>query len=297
MYTPTLRLITDVEQEVCIFIDFLNHPKFPQQKGNILRFFPALQEKLEAPERVDTDTEVVRSFLKEYYQSNKKIIEPILSDIENNLREHGAQVLATLATLMDYEWSPTFVEYKIIPTILPFSPFRDNTIFFSMARKIGANKNNEEDRNHDILPLVAHEVSHMLLRDILCKNHGTQLDKVYSWTTLHFLQELFAPTLMNQPELKELLGIQNYSGNPYLKPIMISYGDSTDNLVSYFSNIFQEERVIKGKSFTETALLIAALIKKIDPLLDVRLKLWNSAGHLLFKDTDKIKEYTTPIII
>ena len=217
MYIPDINLKIDLDKEVDAFVAFLHHEKFIQNRESILRCYPELKLKL-GEDNAD-EKEIIRSFVKNEYQKNNLLIKSIVSDAEIKISEYGKTILEQLSELMDYTWPEKHTGYVVVPTILPFSPFNGNTIYFSMVRKIRKNKNTD-DVNHEILPLLAHEISHLLLGDILQRDKENKFDN-YGWTTKHFLQEILAPILMNQKALKDILGIENYLGNPYLRHLNI----------------------------------------------------------------------------
>ncbi len=295
---PTLRIVKNKDKEVEKIVKYLNDPKFPQLRKTIFNTFPKLQENLEKDKcsGMKSENEIVELFVADYYETHRDIISSIIVDIEYKINTYGTKVLHLLAESMDYVWQTT-IEYTLVPTILPFSPFGHNTFFFSMTRRINGVENMGENKNHDVLPLLAHEVSHMLLRDVLYKYHKRDLETVYSWTTMHMLQEILAPIIMNEPLLKEVLDIQNYSGNPYLELIMVSHNDFAENIVSYFTRMYHKERIEHGRSFIETILKMATIIETIEPSLASKLKLWNSSAHLLKKDATKREEFGVPIVI
>ena len=163
-----------------------------------------------------------------------------------------------------------------------------------MARKIKGN-NKKDDVNHEILPLLAHEISHFMLRDILEQDEETKSDN-YGWTTKHFLQEILAPILMNQKPLKKILGVEDYLGNPYLKHLNVEKNSITENIVNYYTRMYESMKYDNKKLFTEIVTTMADELESISTTLDEKFKMWNTYGQDIFSN-DLLQKYKIPILI
>lgn len=294
MYLPNIDLKIDLEKEADMFVSFLHSKTFPQNRESIFQCYPDLKLLLE---KNGADEEnVIREFIKNKYSEHDGVIKPIVSDSEKMIGRCGKNILEHLSLLMDYTWSVEHTGYLVIPTILPFSPFKGNTIYFSMVRKMSG-RNNKEDTNHAILPLLAHEISHLILGDILKHGEAKNLFGSYGWTTKHFLQEILAPILMNQKTLKDILGIENYLGNPYLKHLNIETNSMQENIVVHYEKIYEIMKFGEKRHFTEIIKKMADELESVSVALAGKLKMWNTNGHKLFSNELLLKGYQDPILV
>ena len=294
MHIPDINLKIDLDKETEMFVKFLHHEKFTQNRESILRYYADLRTLLEAD---DTDeVKIIRSFLASKYSKHDTAIKLIVSDAEEKIEKHGKVILEQLASLMDYTWSKGHSGYLVIPTILPFSPFDENILYFSMTRKLRGN-NKKDDVNHEILPLFAHEISHLMLRDVMVLNEQKEVFDAYGWTTKHFLQEILAPILMNQESLKNVLGIQNYFGNPYLTHLNIEKNSALENIVLYFKNVYETMKYADGRPFIEIVKTMADELDGASAALDEKFKMWNMSGHEIFSNELLLRRYQSPIFI
>lgn len=294
MYIPRINLRIDLEKETEMCTTFLHSEKFPHQREAIFRNYPDLKLKLE--ENDANEKEIVHSFLEDIHRNHEAVIQSIVADSERKIATHGAEVLENLSSLMDYTWTTELTEYLVVPTVLPFSPFRDNTIFFSIIRKL-RKSSQKDDVNHDILPLLAHELSHVMLRDILAQGEKKGLFVSYGWTTKHFLQEILAPVLMNQESLKNILGIEDYLGNPYLRQLNVKIDSHSENVVAHFRNMYETMKFSEHKVFTEIITVMADELESAQSAFEEKLKMWGDFGHRIFSDADLLRKYADPILL
>lgn len=292
---PNVVVEDSIEKETDVFISFLHHKKFPQNRERIFRVFPELKSVLEGVDNKDEERRIVRDFVANYY-SVRPAIKKIISHNKEKIRSSGETVLREIARLMDFVWSDTHDGYVLVPTILPFSPFKDNIIYFSILRNIRKNKS-DDDVNHEILPLLAHEISHLILMDIMRSAEQKECFARYGWTTKHFLQEILAPILMNQEPLKTLLGIRDYFGNPYLKKLNVKDHTDIRNIVIYFMNLYEKMRTTKNRPFVEIVKIMAQKLQDVQPQLEAKLNLWNKHGSSLISDSILLEKYEEPVVI
>lgn len=294
MYIPNINLKVDINEETDQFVAFLHHNKFPKNRDIIFQYYPDLKLMLEKDD-ID-EKRVVHSFIKGKYSEYDTAIASITSETEKKIHKYGAAILEQLSLLMDYRWPKGHAGYIVIPTILPFSPFGKNIFYFSMVRKIKGNSEKGDD-NHDILPLIAHEISHMMLWDILKQNEVEGMSLNYGWTVRHFLQEILAPIIMNQEPLKNILGIKNYLGNPYLEHLNIERASIQENMVIYFKNIYADMKFSDKRPFWEIAKFMADELEKISATLDKKMNMWNTYGHKIVSNEQLFEEYKRPILL
>lgn len=292
-YIPNINLKIDLDKEADMFVKFLHHEKFTQNRESILRCYPDLRTLLETD---DTDeSKTIHTFLEKKYSEYDTIIKLVVSDSEEKISQYGKSILEQLSLLMDYTWTKEHSGYLVILTILPFSPFNENILYFSMARKIKAS-NKKEDSNHGFLPILAHEISHFMLRDILEQDEKTKFGD-YEWATKHFLQEILAPILMNQEPLKKILGVEDYLGNPYLKHLNIEKKSNSENIVSHYNRMYESMKYDDKRSFTEIIKIMVDELESVSISLDEKFKMWNTYGHEIFSNDLLLKEYQNPILI
>lgn len=99
-------------------------------------------------------------FCKKIYLNKKNEIEDIVKQSQEIIDLKALNCLVTLAKLMDYE--PVRDEiFSAVPTLLPFSPTKQPTFYFSIVSTLFNNAPNQ------ILNISIHEISHFLFFDIL----------------------------------------------------------------------------------------------------------------------------------
>lgn len=294
MYTPNIHLRIDFDKEVDMFVTFLHSERFLQNRVSIFRCYPNLKAMLETDGI--NEKNVIRSFIEKEYTTHDTIIQTIMSNAKEKIDGFGKIILEQLSSLMDYTWSEKHTGYVVIPTILPFSPFNENTVYFSMARKIKGSKK-KDDVNHEILPLLAHEISHLMYWDIAGESGRKEMFDNYQWVTKHFLQEILAPILMNQEPLKDILGIENYLGNPYLIHLNIEKNFISENIVDYFKKKYESMKYTDAKLFTEIMQTMASELESVNSALDEKFKMWNAHGHNIFLNEILLQKYKEPISV
>lgn len=289
---PGLRVEEDIDREVEVFVSFLHHKTFPGHKKKIFKTFPQLESALEGVANADIERRIVKGFIQQYRLAHPAI-EAVVRSREEQVRLNGQTVLREIAHLMDYHWPASHEGYTIIPTILPFSPFRGHTVYFSVLRFLNG-RAGLDDHNHDILPLLAHEVSHLILRDRTATAEEKEYFEHLGQTTMHFLQEIFAPILMNQEPVRSLLGVSRYLGNPYLETLNIESESRVENIVTHFTKLYEKMR-IEHKPFIEIVRVIANELESVAPELEKKLTFWNEHSREFSSDPSLRGTYETPI--
>ena len=148
-------------------------------------------------------------------------------------------------------------EYTIFLSILPFSPFEKNSFYFSMLSKIEG----KENKHNDILSLLAHEVSHFVLFDIL-RSKKVILER----HELYFLKEILVVIVLKNKLLVHLLKAEEYRGNTILHKLYVRDGVEAINIVEYFEKIYKE-KTSENKKFEEYLDIMIKEIRNISGAL------------------------------
>ena len=295
MNIPKIVFNMDFENEVSIFCKMLGDKEMPYRML-ILSVMPKLRVSLEENAQNGGDENVViRDFLTTFYKEREEIITHAFNESKEKAEREGENILNVLAKLMDYEWSPNHSDYTFTPTVLPMSPFDTdkNIIYFSLSQYL-KKPPQPINKNKDILALIAHEISHLILREIL---EEKKILQGLNPAILHLLQEIFAPILMNRSELKPILGINDYYGNPYLKPIILNVTEKEIDIVDYFSEKYNKMRDVEHKTFSEILDAVLSEMEAIKPELIKRMELWDKNASAIFSNEELKAEYSTPIKI
>ncbi len=284
---PKIVIGENLEREVNVFLNFLNHPDYPQKRNSILKTFPDLKSLLEKSENEKT---TVRNFIVNFRKKHKTIVKIILLRNGLLLKKNGQIALQGLANIMDYQW-PKPITYIAIPTILPFSPFGDNIFYFSILRQINSKKPNK-----DILYITIHEISHFIFFDLLKKIEKKNKFKLTK-DAMNYLKEALTAALLNQKIFLSLFGLKEDVGNPEIRDLFIE----TDEKVKTIRNFIQEfyiQRVKKEKKSFEVFLdeLINIFIS-IAPDLSRKRLIWNRYGRTLIEKPKILAQYRKPIPI
>jgi hypothetical protein len=282
---PKILVQIDQEQEVNLFLKFLNHPEFPNHRTNILQVFPALNELIADLENEDT---AVRHFLDKFYIDYKSEVELAIQDSKEELAQ-SSRVLDALGQAMDYSW-PNNVNYVAVPTILPFSPFQHDTFFFSITGQVMSKSKTSA------LAVAIHEISHFIFFEYLKKindvnNISLPRDAKY------YLKESLTAALFNEEPLRTELKIETYLGNPEVRDIFIkSQSNHAEVLVDYIRRKYIKNRQ-NNKNFEQ---FLTDLVVKFNDVSEEFLnkrKIWYRWGKELQKNEAELLEYRKPIEI
>jgi len=284
---PSLKIKYNLDKEVGQFMSFLHHPYFPRNRNKIFQAFPELKDQID---KTSNEKDAVIEFVTDFNKKHKDTVDQFMRTSELLLRQYGKKALEALASLMDYEWNREHQGYTIIHTILPFSPFGKNLFYFSLLGIIRGKK------QRDVIYLSVHEISHMLLQEILEKEYKKPISKILDITTWNFFKEIMAPALMNQPSLQKFLKLQNYMGNPFLHNVFIDDGNRKIQISKFFQEIYEEARLEK-RSFRQILDILLPLILSIKTEIENKNKLWNQYGNSIVKNKIAFKEYSKPMEI
>lgn len=295
MYIPPIIVREDIDENVKLFVVFLYH-KNPQQKQRIINRYPELAEIVTQNEEQARSR--IADFLRTYFQTHSEIINPIIAGIRDNLQKSGHSALEMLATIMEYRWPETHKGFTFVPCLLPFSPWDEETgtIYLSLIPYINGEAGRVENKKTlslNATQLLVHEVSHFMLWDIVAHLDITYSPEFVS-TVKHLAQEIIAPVIMNQTELRSLLNLHDYWGNQYLKPITLRTNRGNVNIIDFFSTEYATMRA-EGKTFEQYILRVFEILTSLQFQLQKRMKMWNENGKKIFEKEDLFEEYIEPI--
>lgn len=277
----------DLDREANLFLGFLHHPYYIQNRSFIFQSFPELEKLLEEK---DKEEKIIKSFISKFYTNNKKEIHEITQKNKNLLMERSEPSLIALLEIMDYQYNKPIV-YRAIPTILPFSPFGDNIFYFSILGEI----NGKSDKN--ILTIGIHEISHFLFSDIL-KRIENKKGIVLPDDLKNYLKEALAVVILNQEPLCSILELKNYKGNPEIQNLRIEKPNgSIKTFIDFLNEYYDAVKIKKQKSFSVFLEKIINILLPIAPEFAEKRILWNKYGKKVLKEPRLIKLYSEPIKI
>lgn len=285
--TPPIKIKYDEDREVKIFLNFLQSSKFPQQGKQIFRTFPELERALGEKNKTEIERKlIIKNFIRKFRADHDLEITEAMRISKVLLTAKSERALNKLAELMDYKWSPDHPGYTAIPTILPFCPFGKNLFYFTILSD-----------KHPIVFIAIHEISHMMFYEIMAKIYNKPAEEVIGWTSTYFLKELVAPIIMNQKELKEILGSKDSYGNSFLKHIYVMSDDKIIQITKFFQNLYEHYRYEKKLNFAETLKIMVKIIASITQEIESKNKLWNQCGNKIAENEKKFNFYKEPIKI
>lgn len=299
MNIPTISIEYNLDEEVEQFLKFLHHPLYIQSRKNICRTFPKLEELL-GDKKEGEEKKVLREFIQKYRLKRHDRIDNFMRNSQELLSKNAKNVLQELGLLMDYEWSKNFPGYKIVPVILPFTPYNyeKKTWYFSMIRAA------QGVEQKDVLLVAVHEISHMIFYDYLRElginwSAGDDPEKI----AYEYLKEILAPVIMNQKSLARYLNLDFYEGGYFGNPdIAFIFVRSSKNgevlrISRYFQSIYEDLKYKKGESFLEILKVMINLILSIKEELRKKRQLWNQYGLDIFQNDHTHHTFEEPIQI
>jgi len=276
-------LIEDKEAEIDLFLNFLDNKQYPQHRNIIFLHFPELKEKINLS---DTNKEnqriIIKKFLENLKRDNKDNLIKSIAFIKNEIEKYGEKTLKILFNLMDYKQIDD-KNYFLLPTIYPLCPFKNRTIFYSIYESL-----NGVTEHPKVLPVSAHEISHMILFEILEKEKiklGQQL--------LYFIKELIAPILVYQDDFKGIFKKQ-IVGNYNVLEIYLQSNGKTIKAFDYFLEMFVPNRS-EGKNFISFLNQMVDICKNIESAIKEKREFDNRHGILIMKDERLLTEFREPI--
>lgn len=100
----------------------------------IFNYFIDLKEKLAVANDDNQRKNVLRDCIRTFRQSNSEKIKKIEDLAKKQIDVMGNTIIDELAKIMDYKFEQSHKGYIIVPVVLPFSPFKDNTFFYSINK-------------------------------------------------------------------------------------------------------------------------------------------------------------------
>lgn len=299
---PPIFIDENPKEEVKIFFKSLHNKNYPWMRRMILGIddFQPLKVALEAEDihSKEQEKEVIGDFLKGFRDKNQDQIQVFIEHSKQELENKSEKALEELALLMDYQWTEDFPGYRVVPVLLPFSPFGENVFFFSIldaAQKV---------KQNNLLNVAIHEISHMILFDLLEKYHlGKPNFEHSSCISIDYLKEILAPVLMVQPPLKKLLNLSEFPGgyleNDELIQLYIKDANSSEDIqiIKYFQKFYSKLRYTEHKTFQEILEVMFGLFTTLEGDLTKRTELWNKYHYRIFKEEALLEEYSKPIRI
>ncbi len=274
-------LKNDKEAEVKIFSSFLNSKLYPQHKNIIFSSFPELKEGIDLKKENEETT--IRDFLKIVRENNRDNIQKSVIFIENEIKKYGEKTLEILANLMSYEWKPESPDYFLIPTIYPMCPFWENTFFYSIYKSLGGVVEYPQ-----VLAVSAHEISHMVLFDIL-KDKNIELNQ----ELLYFIKELIAPVLVYQDDFSGIFK-KEIVGNYNVLEIYFERDNKIIKAFDYFLETFLKNRS-EQKNFFVFLNETIILCKKMELEIKEKRNFDNKYGLQIMKNHALLAEFRKPI--
>lgn len=289
---PNLQIKYSLDKEVEKFFNFLHHPKFPQHRNLIFNVFPNLQKLLEQNfDNKNKEMEIIKKFISEFREKHEDKIKAIVEEADNLLRKDSQKALKILAILMDYNWDENHPGYIIMPTILPFSPFEKNIFYFSILGEIKNKKN-----YHNIIFVTVHEISHMILLDILQNKYKKGINEIMGQSSWYFFKEIIAPVIMNQNQFKEIIYTKNYYfGNPFLCHIFVLQNNKKIQITKFFQEIYEKIKNEQKKNFSEILETMVNIILSIEIEIENKHKIWNKFGDNIVNLEKELSLYSSPI--
>lgn len=288
-YVPKILLIENIviEDEVNLFLAFLHHPYYVQNRNSILHVFPQLKKLLQTTE---TEEKAVLLFLKNFYTQNKNLINKAIQRNKNILNQYSNSALIALFDIMTYHYDKPII-YTAIPTILPFSPFKDNSFYFSILGEIKGHV----DKN--VLVIGIHEISHFIFLK-QSKRIENKKGIILSDDVKNYLKEALAVVILNQKPLCSILELKNYKGNQEIQSLKIEKSDGNIKTFTDFLNEYYFiAKIKKQKSFCAFLEEIINILLPITPEFVKKRALWNKYGKKVLKEPELIKLYSKPIRI
>jgi len=286
---PKIILQEDIglDREVNLFLSFLHHPYYIQNRSFIFQTFPELEKLLE---KQNKEKQVIKLFISKFYSYNRDKIQKIIQKNKNLLKKKSESSLIALLEIMDYQYDKPVV-YKTAPTILPFSPFRNNIFYFSILGEI------KGKTGKNILTIGIHEISHFIFHDLL-KEIESKKKLILPNDIKNYLKEALAVVILNQKLLCDMLNLKNYKGNPEIQNLRIEKPNgSIKTFTDFLNEYYYSVKVRRHKSFNIFLEEIINILLPIAPKFAKKRIIWNKYGKKVLKEAKLIKLYSEPIKI
>ena len=277
----------DLDREADLFLNFLHHPYYVQNRNFIFKIFPELEKELE---KQGKERQIIKSFISKFYSDSRDKIHKVVQKNKNLLMEKSEPSLIALLEIMDYQYDKSVV-YKAVPTILPFSPFGNNIFYFSILGEVKG----KTDKN--VLTIGIHEISHFIFSDIL-KRIENKKGIILPDDVKNYLKEAIAVVILNQKPLCNILKLKNYKGNPEIQNLRVKKPNgSIKTFTDFLSESYYSIETKEHKSFNIFLEKIINILLPIAPEFTKKRIIWNKYGKKVLKEPKIIELYSNPIRI
>jgi hypothetical protein len=289
---PIAYIKYDLNKEVNKFLIFLHHPEFPQHRNLIFKALPELEKLLKKEKNLNKikEKKIIKSFIVDFRKKHTSEIQRVVKSSEKLLKAKMEKSSTALFSLMNYNPKKNLT-FRIIPTILPFSPFERKAFYFSILGAI------QKKSQNNIVFVSIHEISHIILYEILEKEYKKPISKIVDKVLLYFLKEILAPVLINQKPLAKLLRPKNYLGNPFLHYIFVLENNKKIQITKFFQKVYENERYKNKLKFNQILKIMLSLILSMEQELKEKNKIWNQYGNNIVNSKYAFKLYSKPIKI
>jgi hypothetical protein len=280
--SPKIEFLIDPKADIDRFNFFLNDPNRLSKRMAILNFYPKLADRLRTEKNQQA---VVEEVLLDMYERFDNQIKEMVNGAKDEFSK-SSSIFTVLAQKMDY---PELAEqsYIAIPTFLPFSPFKHDTFYFSIAKNIAG----AEFKPRKIIEIAIHEISHFIFYgqlELWEQNHNKDIES----RTRDYFKEALTASIMNTAEFRESFGYLQYRGNPELHNITINHDNKKYNIVDFFGIIMDSFKY----SSSLDKLLTLFSSKLVQQVFTKKAKLWNEMAQKN-QDCELLKEYKKPIVL
>ncbi len=280
----------NVEKELEVFWAFINNEKNLRYRNSIFHYFPDLQEKLSSIEGDEAKKEFLGKYILEFRNTKKEQLEEFEKSQGEKLEQQGELVLEKLEEIM--EWKEENNKwYDIIPVVIPFSPFKGNTFFYSVLDSLRGTIS----PFGEIVFVLVHEVSHLILFKILKDSFSEDQYKLKP-NELYFLKEILVVPILKDNLLIDILNTKEYRGNPIISYLNVNSNGLDQPITQYFEYLYGNCKK-NGETFNDFVKIAIETIKSISKELDVKNETWNKYGADRKKYVKEIQEYSQPIVI
>ncbi len=281
----------DLKTEINIFWYYINNTKDLYHKKLIFNYFIDLKNLLEQVNDEKEAKNIIKNYIVSFRQKYSCKIQKIEKLIEEQVIAIGNTIVNELASLMNYKFNDNHEGYIIVPVIIPFSPFKGNTFFYSVINQLKL----EDLKKLDLLIVLAHEISHFLLFEKL-KEPFFADESIMTENELYFLKEILAVVLIRSNDLAQWLKTDKYEGNTLLRFLNIEDNGHIESISNYF-NTFYRDYSKKELNFDVFLIDMIKKIKSISIVLDEKRRIWNQYGAERKKYANQMLEYQQPIKI
>lgn len=284
---PQIAVHIDVAKDIDRFLFFLSATDFRAKRSAILRFYPAMNERIF---RGDDEKMVVREMVSDMYKRYESRVEQIVHETDAEFLQSSV-AFAALARYMDV---PDLGQrsYTAIPTFLPFSPLDQDRFYFSIAFAIARGY----ARPLAYVAIGVHEISHFIFREQYSA-WRQQSSLALNDPAYHYVKEALTAAVMDQPEFRKFFDYQRlfrsegYPGNPELRDIQVEYGGRCLPIVE----LFDEVVIHNPRGYLAGLHRLCEAFCAANDVLGMRWELWNDAAGSFENRPEFLETYRRPV--